>query len=289
MEQWTTQRLLTWITGFLTEKAVDAPRLSAEMLLSHVLDCRRIDLYTHFDRIVDPDRLAALRAIVKRAGEHEPIAYLVGRTEFYSLSIRVTCDCLIPRPETEMLVEHAIDFLRARPGTQDVLDLCTGSGCIAVAVAKNCPDCRVVATDISDAALAVAAENVTAHNLTGRVRLLCGDLFEPIIAGLDAARFDLITCNPPYVAQAEYEKLDRNVRDYEPAQALLAGPDGLDIYRRIAADVGQYLRPAAALILETSPATAQAVTQLLQQNGLFASIQTYKDPARRERVIVSRR
>ena len=137
MEIWTIKKLLEWVTGYFEEKGVDSPRLSAELLLCYVLGLERIQLYTLYDRVVDPQQLAQLRALVKQAGEHEPVAYLVGRCEFYSLPLTITPDCLIPRPETEHLVEKAILFLRQREGTQQVLDLCTGSGCIAAAIAKN--------------------------------------------------------------------------------------------------------------------------------------------------------
>ncbi|NLH18260.1 MAG: peptide chain release factor N(5)-glutamine methyltransferase, partial [Phycisphaerae bacterium] len=240
MEVWTIQKLLGWMVEYFGVKGVDSPRFSAELLLAHVLGWKRIELYTHFNAAVGAQRLAELRGLVKRAGEHEPIAYLVGATEFYSMTIRVSRDCLIPRPETEGLVERAIDFLRRRSGEQQVLDLCTGSGCIAVAIAKNHPTANVMATDICEKALSVAAENMRAHGLEDRVRLLAGDLFEPVIAGLDAARFDLIVSNPPYVSASEYEKLDRNVRDYEPKKALDGGADGLDVYRRIAARAAEF-------------------------------------------------
>ncbi|MHC5093960.1 MAG: peptide chain release factor N(5)-glutamine methyltransferase, partial [Planctomycetota bacterium] len=223
MEIWTIKKLLEWVTGYFDEKGVDAPRLSAELLLCHVVGLERIQLYTLYDRVVDGQPLAQLRALVKRASEHEPIAYLVGRCEFYSLPLTITPDCLIPRPETENLVEKAISFLRSRSGAQHVLDLCTGSGCIAAAIAKNVTDVQVVATDISDAALKVAAENIEKLKLGDTVKLLCGDLFDPIIEGLDDGRFDVVVSNPPYVSAAEYDELDKNVKAYEPPGALLAG------------------------------------------------------------------
>ena len=145
MQTWTIQKLLNWITEYLTSKGIDSPRLSAELLLSDVLAMKRIELYTQFDKAVARQQLDSLHDLVKRAGQNEPIAYLVGKTEFYSLEINVTPDCMIPRPETELLVERAIEFLRIRPGTQYVCDLCTGCGCIAVAIAKNYPDARIIA------------------------------------------------------------------------------------------------------------------------------------------------
>jgi len=289
MQTWTIQKLLNWVTEYLTVKGIDSPRLSAELLLSGVLAMERIELYTQFDRPVAKQQLDRLHDLVKRAGQQEPIPYLVGKTEFYSLELNVTPDCMIPRPETELLVERAIEFLRARPGTQFVCDLCTGSGCIAVAIAKNFPDARIIATDICDAALAVAAGNVEKHQLKDQVTLLCGDLFDPIVPQLDVNEFDLIVCNPPYVSTAEYEKLDKNVKDYEPKVALFAGVDGLDIYRRIIEKADQFLKPDAALILEIGYAQGQAVRQLLEQTGAFAEIKIEKDLHNNDRIAIAKK
>ncbi|MBE0534320.1 MAG: peptide chain release factor N(5)-glutamine methyltransferase [Phycisphaerae bacterium] len=288
MEQWTIGKLLTWMNGYLTDKGVDAPRLSAELLLSHVLNCKRIELYTDFDRPVEAARLEQLRALVKRCAEHEPVAYLVGRCEFYSLEIRVNRSCLIPRPETELLVERAIDWLRRRPQPASVLDLCTGSGCIAVAVAKNVPECCVIATDLSDQTLSIADENVKAHGLGEHVRLLCGDLFDPL-AGLDEKSFDLIVANPPYVTSAEMETLDRNVKDYEPTPALHGGVDGLDVYRRIADQVGPFLKANGALMLEIGYTQGPAVRALLEATALFAEVTVEKDHASHDRIVTANR
>jgi len=328
MQTWTIQKLLNWVTEYLTSKGIDSPRLSAELLLISVLAMKRIELYTQFDSPVAKQQLDRMHDLVKRAGRHEPIAYLVGKTEFYSLEINVTPACMIPRPETELLVERAIEFLRARPvrdssmgntllrqfcrtngartGTQYVCDLCTGSGCIAVAIAKNYPDARIIATDICDAALAVAAGNVEKHQLKERITLLCGDLFDPIVSGLapdsrnrgldvdklvpDSDRgFDLIVCNPPYVSTAEYEKLDKNVKDYEPKVALFAGVDGLDIYRRIIKKADRFLKPDAALMLEIGYAQGRAVKELLGQTGSFAEIKIEKDLHNNDRIATAQK
>ena len=242
MQNWTTQKVLNWITEHFTEKGIDSPRLSAELLLAHVLAMKRIELYTHFDKSVSRVDLDRLHDLVKRAAQHEPIAYLTGRKEFYSLEFDITQACLIPRPETELLVQKAIEFLRARTGPQYVCDLGTGSGCIAVAIAKNCPGVQIIATDISEEALSVAASNVKKHDLESQIMLLCGDLFEPIVPQLDVSKFDLIVCNPPYVTEQEYETLEANVKGYQPKIALHAGTDGLDIYRRIAEKAEQFLK-----------------------------------------------
>ena len=287
MEIWTIKKLLEWVTGYFEEKGVDAPRLSAELLLCHVLVLERIQLYTLYDRVVDGQQLAQLRQFVKRASEHEPIAYLVGRCEFYSLPLSITPDCLIPRPETENLVEKAISFLRNRSGSQHVLDLCTGSGCIAAAIAKNVTDSQIVATDISDAALKVAAENIEKLKLADKVKLLCGDLFDPIIEGLDDGRFDLIVSNPPYVSEAEYDGLDKNVKEYEPSIALLAGTDGLDIYKRIAKRVNGFLKPDGILMMETGYAQGLAVHDLLEKTDTFKTITIEKDFANNDRIAIA--
>ena len=300
MEEWTIQKLLNWVTEYLKTKGIDSPRLSAELLLSHVLGLKRIELYTQFNKVVVEEELSQLRELVKRAGKHEPIAYLTGKKEFYSLEFDITKDCLIPRPETELLVERAIEFLRTRSdspremmaspisrGEQLVCDLCTGCACVAVAIARNFADCRLVATDISDAALAVAEQNVTKHGLTNRLKLLKGDLFEPIIPGLGTAKFDLIVCNPPYVSDSEFSKLANNVKDFEPKLALAAGPDGLDIIKRIIAQAGPFLKPAAALMLEIGNNQGAAVRNLLENSGNFTAITIEKDYSNLDRLAVA--
>jgi len=288
-DAWTIQKLLKWVTEYLAAKGIESPRLSAELLLSHVLELKRIELYTQFNKQVSQHQLDKLHDLVKRAGLNEPIAYLTGKTEFYSLELEITADCMIPRPETELLVQRAIEYLRTRSGVQYVCDLCTGSGCIAVAIAKNYPDARVIATDISAAALEVAARNVEKHRLNERVRLLCGDLFEPIIKQLDVNQFDLIVCNPPYVSTAEYEKLDKNVKDYEPEFALLAGADGMDVYRKIFEKVDGFLRPGTALMLEIGYAQGPAVKEMLEQTGAFAEIKIEKDFHDNDRIVIARK
>jgi release factor glutamine methyltransferase len=287
MADWTIQKLLNWVVEYFTNKGIKSPRLSAELLLSHVLGLKRIELYTQFDKIVAKQQLDELHELVERAGLHEPVAYLTGKTEFYSLQLEVSPDCMIPRPETELLVERAVEFLRLRSGIQFVCDLCTGCGCIAVAIARNFRDARIIATDISDAALRIAAANVERHGLKDRIKLLQGDLFEPVVPQLDVKGFDLIVCNPPYVSSSEFEKLDKNVRNYEPRLALFAGQDGLDIYRRICRQFDKFLKPDAALMLEIGYAQGQAVKELLEQTGIFADIKVEKDCNKNDRIVIA--
>jgi len=310
MQTWTIQKLLNWITEHLTEKGIDSPRLSAELLLSHVLNMKRIELYTQFDKLVTRQQLDRLHDLVKQAGQYEPIAYLTGKTEFYSLQFDVSPDCMIPRLETELLVERAIEFLRTRPvrnstmrnmtqkeqvsngartDKQFVCDLCTGCGCIAIAIAKNFPNADIIATDISDAALNIAAQNVEKHKLQDHIKLLCGDLYDPLIPQLDISKFDLIVCNPPYTTAAEFESLDKNIKAFEPRIALYAGEDGLDVYRRIIEKVDQFLKPDAALMLEIGYAQGQAVKEMLEQAGCFSKITIEKDYHNNDRIVTATR
>ena len=194
---------------------------------------------------------------------------------------------MIPRPETELLAERVIEFLRTRDGTQFVCDLCTGSGCIAVAIAKNYPNAHIIATDICDESLAVANENVKKHKLKNKITLLCGDLFDPVMPQLDVEKFDLIVCNPPYVSSAEYEKLDKNIKDYEPKIALFAGVDGLDIYRRIIEKADEFLKADAALMLEIGYAQGPAVRELLEKTDAFTEIKIEKDLHNNDRIAIA--
>jgi release factor glutamine methyltransferase len=287
MSDWTIQKLLNWTAEYFKDKKLDAPRLSAELLLSHILAMKRIELYTQFDKPVAKPQLDKLHNLVKRAGQNEPVAYLIGKTEFYSLEIIVSPACLIPRPETELLAERAIEFLRGRTGKQFVCDLCTGSACIAVAIAKNFANADIIATDICDAALKVAAENIQKYQLNSRVKLLCGDLFEPIVPHLDIEKFDLLVCNPPYVSAGEFEILAQNVKDYEPKQALFAGEDGLDVYRRIAEKADAFLKPDGALMLEIGYSQGRSVSELLEHANCFRHITIEKDFNNNDRVITA--
>ena len=289
MPDWTIQKLLTWITEYFTDKKVDSPRLSAELLLASTLSMSRIELYTQFDKIVPQDKLDYLRRLVKQASQNEPVAYLIGKTEFYSIELDVTADCLIPRPETELLVEMAVDFLRKRAGKQLVCDLCTGCGCIAVAVAKNFANADIIATDISEAALKVTEKNVEKYKLSDRIKLLLGDLFDPLIEQIDAAKFDLIVCNPPYVSRPDYQSLEKNVKDFEPQQALYGGDDGLDVYRKIALKVDDFLKPDAGLILEIGCGQGQAVRELLEKTSVFSDIKIEKDFQNNDRIVIARK
>ncbi len=278
--------MLNWTEEHFSRHNVDAPRLAAELLLAHCLGCGRIDLYTRFDVQPRPQERAAYRQLVARAAAHEPVAYLVGQKEFYSLSFNVSPDVLIPRPETELLVTTAIEHLRSldRPG--QMWDIGTGSGCIAVAVAHQVPNAKVLATDISSAAIAIAAENAGAGHVADRVRCLQADLFPPPAESPLVGLFDVITANPPYVADGE--SLTKEVA-HEPPLALRAGPDGLTTLRKIIAEAPCHLIQGGILAIEFGCGQADAVRNLIVASGAFAEPRILRDHQQIERSAVAHR
>jgi len=277
-EAWTPLRLIAWTQGFFAKGGVDAPRLTAEILLAHALSCDRVRLYLDFDKPLGAPELAAFRELVRRRAAGEPTAWLTGRREFLGHVFRVDPLVLVPRPETELLVEAAIALL---PQEGTLLDLCTGSGCIAISAALARPDARVVATEISTEALAVARENAAA--LGAAVEFLEGDLYGPVAAG---ERFDLIVSNPPYVPAGEIEGLSREVRR-EPRIALDGGKDGLDVIRRIVSCAPSRLRPDGLLVIEMHETHAEPLPALCLAAG-FAEAVVHRDLAALPRWVVAR-
>jgi release factor glutamine methyltransferase len=284
-EEWTVRRVLDWTTGHLKEHGSDTPRLDAEILLAHARGCKRIELYTRFDEPLTDAQRAVMRDLAKRRAKSEPVAYLVGHREFFSLDFRVTPDVLIPRPDTETLVVELLDAARAVEAPR-VLDLGTGSGCIAIAAAVNQPSARITATDVSEKALAIARENAQTHSVADRIRFLQGDLFAPLEAG---EQFEVIASNAPYIADHERETLQNDVRRYEPHTALFAGPTGTEILFRIIDGAASRLVPAGALILEISPEQAAAVRARIESNGAYEEVRVIKDSAGLTRVVRARK
>jgi len=282
---WTVGRLLTWTTDWLGTKGAEAPRLDAEVLLAHVRGCPRIALYTAFDTPVADAERGRFRELVKRRGEGEPVAYLVGSREFFSLPFTVTKDVLIPRPETEGLVVRTIDLLKDAAAPR-IIDVGTGSGAIAVTLAKQLPRAMIVATDISPAALAVAKANAERHGVADRIEFVeCDLLADPRTAG----PWDVIVSNPPYVREDEYPALPRDVREHEPKSALVAGPTGAEIVARLAAEAAERLAPGGWLLVEIGPSTvAAAEAAIAAQPGLTAG-PTLKDMAGLPRIVQARR
>jgi release factor glutamine methyltransferase len=290
-EQWTVRRLLEWTTPFFTRKDVDAPRLSAELLLAHVLSVPRLKLYTDYDRPLSDDDLATYKSLVRRAAEHEPIAYLTNRAFFFGLEFEVTRDVLIPRPDTETIVENVLQLNRHQPGMEAprILDLCTGSGCLAVALAHHLKSANVLAIDISPTAVDVARRNVQRHNLADRVVVEQGDLFDGLKNVVDPQPFDLIVSNPPYVPSPAIRDLDRNVRDYEPRLALDGGVDGLSIIRRILSRATDHLKPAGRLYIEMQFDQAESLLALAAEQKHLDDVKILKDQSARDRVLTARR
>ena len=287
---WTIGRLLSWTTEFLERQGVDDPRLSAEVLLAHAAKCRRIDIYARFEHILDAESLARFRDSVKRAGNHEPIAYLVGEKEFFSLRFHVTPDVLIPRAETEELVECVIDLCRQNAVEAPRLwDLGTGSGCIAIAVLSQLPSATCLATDASMAALEVSKRNAERHKVQDRMTVLQADQLALPIGVLREGGIHVLMCNPPYIPTAQIATLDRAVRDFEPRSALTDESDGLSFYRRIADESSQFLAKAGHVAVEIGDGTGAAVLQIMTSRG-FAHVQTRKDrTVGKERVLVFRK
>jgi release factor glutamine methyltransferase len=288
---WNVRRLLEWTTPFFTRKGIDSPRLCAELLLAHVLGVPRIKLYTDYDRAVTPERLTEYRELVKRAAEDEPVAYLTGKAHFFSLEFQVTRDVLIPRPDTETLVEHVIQLIRRKtsPDSARVLDLCTGSGCIAAAIAYHVKTAVVVATEISPAAAALARQNLEKLGLNERVRVEQGDLFQALENLVDRHPFDFIVSNPPYIPTAQIQNLDRSVRDYEPIGALDGGLDGLSLHRRILREGASRLSPDGHVLLEIAFDQADLARQIFVDYPEFAEVKVLKDHAGNDRVVTARR
>ncbi len=291
-ESWTVRRLLEWTTGFFQRKQVDSPRLSAELLLGHVMALPRIQLYTNYERAVGETELERFRELVRRAGEQEPIAYLTGKAPFFNLELLVDRGVLIPRPDTETLVENVLQMARRTVGLEHarVLDLCTGSGCIVLAILERLKGASAVATDLSDKAVQVASANAAKLGLSDRVRILTGDLYEPISAQGDIADvqpFDLIVSNPPYIPSGDIAKLDRNVRDYEPHEALDGGEDGLAFHRRILAGAADRLAVGGRIYLEIQFNQGEAVGGLMAATKGLKEIRVLKDYAGHDRVVTA--
>lgn len=292
-EPWTVRRVLSWMTQHFSERGCETPRLDAEILLAHILGCPRIQLYVQYERpLTDSDR-ARLRELVKRRSALEPVAYLVGHREFFGLDFRVTPEVLIPRPDTETLVLALLDRLRGISPAERLdfpsaalIELGIGSGAISVAAAVQLPSLTVHAVDISPAAVEVARENAARHEVGDRVTCYEGDLFSPLPADLQV---EAIVSNPPYVRQADLERLDADVRDHEPRQALDGGIDGLDVARRIMSESSRFLKPGGLMLLELSPDNIRQAEEFLDSQGVYEKIQILKDTGGRERVLSARK
>jgi release factor glutamine methyltransferase len=314
-------------TGFLDKKNVESPRLQTELLLAHLLKMPRMKLYLNFDRVLTAAETDALRESIRRRGQREPLQHITGFASFCGHEIIVNRNVLVPRPETELLAELGWQFINqaaipagipgsgtaiGRPSRNvlTVLDFCTGSGCIAIALAAKCPQAKIVATDISTAALALAGENAAKNLVAGRIEFLAGDGFaalvnsengnasEPQNNPEDASRdrsphqlqdlprlFDLIISNPPYIPSAEIATLDPEVRDFDPGLALDGGPDGLDFYRRLATDASPFLKREGKIMLEFGEGQTEAIKKIFEDEKWVVEA-VKEDYSQRARILI---
>lgn len=291
-ETWTLGRLLTWTTDYLRQHGADSPRLDAEVLLAFAVGCQRIQLYTRFDEVAKDDVRTKFRELVKERAEGKPVAYLVGKREFYSLPFRVTPDVLIPRPETEFLVIALADRIKQRlatPAAADpakILDVGTGSGILAICAARESSIAKITAVDISGAALDVARQNAADLGVAERIEFLNSDLLESIPASRE---WDFVLSNPPYLAEHELAETARDVRDFEPRHALVAGPHGDEIYARLIPQAAERLKPGGWLLMEISPQLDTRVRELLALDNRWDVVEVTKDLGQRARVVQARR
>ena len=272
-ERWTVLKVLQWTTEYFGLKGIDQPRASAEVLLAHVLGLERIQLYLNFDRPLAADELAAYRDSIRRRAAREPTQYITGKQEFWSLELEVTPAVLIPRPETELLVEKALELVK--DSSKRVLDLGTGSGAIAIALTHECRAVRVIATDASCAALLVARRNASRHGVHDRIAFVATDLFRGFSSS--SPPFDVIISNPPYVSEKELPQLAPEILRYEPKAALLAGPQGLAVIRRIIGDASAYLKEGGSLLLEIGAGQAEIMRAELSGDSFMDHFEFIRD------------
>ena len=277
-QPWTVRRVLGWTTQHFDRLGLDSPRLTAELLLAHVLRTSRVRLYTDLDRPLEATELAAYRGLIARRAAGEPTSYLTGTREFYGRTFAVDPRVLVPRPETELLVEAVLQAV-PRDAEVRVLDLCTGSGCVGITLALERPRARVLATDSSPGAVEVARANAAALGAAERFEARLGDLLAPV-EGEDP--FDVVVANPPYVPTGELPTLSPEVRR-EPPLALDGGRDGLDVVRRIAAEAPRRLVPGGLVALEIGDGQGPAVHSLLEAVG-YGSVRIERDLARHDRL-----
>lgn len=280
-ETWTIRKVVRWSEGDFATRGIASPRLDSELLVAHALGIDRVKLYMDLDRPLLPAELATVRELVMRRRKREPIAYILGRREFWGRAFEVSPAVLIPRPETETLVERALALLPLDREAR-VVDLCTGSGCVGITLAAERPLVTAVLTDLSAAALAVAARNAEKHRVTARLELREGDLFAALREG---ERFAVITANPPYLAERELAECAPDVREHEPRMALVAGPNGDEILARVAAGARAHLEPGGCVLSEIGAGQGPRARALYTDAGL-RDVELLVDLAGLDRVVV---
>ncbi|MGJ8636342.1 MAG: peptide chain release factor N(5)-glutamine methyltransferase [Phycisphaerales bacterium] len=302
-QTWTTRKLLGWMNDAFVQKDLDSPRRMAEMLMAHVLGTERLKLYMDPDRPASPLELDTLRGLVKRALNHEPIQYLVGEESFFTMRFKVDQRVLIPRPSTQTIVEEILQHSRANLDDHTlrdsdagrgimIADICTGSGCIAAALAKHLPGCRVIATDISQDALDCAKENLELHDLTERVELIQGNLLEPILkhpVASSVGSFRYIASNPPYIPDDEWDAVEANVKDHEPTIALRANDDGMEFVNPLIEHAPPLLAQGGLLLIELATARTAQALERAKAHPMLTKARIVKDSDGMDRVLIATR
>jgi release factor glutamine methyltransferase len=283
-ESWTILRMILWSAEYLKNKGVETGRLDAEWLLAAALGVDRLQLYLKYDRPLSSEEREAFKPLLRRRAGREPLQYIIGRTGFRELELKTDPRVLIPRPETEVLVQEVLDWASA--GAESVWDMGTGAGAVALSLAVEGTWTRVVATDVSPEALSVAADNAERYDLGGHVEFREGSLFEPLEEG---ERFDVIVSNPPYIAEGEKGELQPEVRDWEPPEALFAGEDGLDVIRQLVAGAPKHLLSGGLLALECGLGQAEGIAADVQATGAFGAVRIRADLTGRPRFVTAER
>lgn len=289
-KDWTVTQAFFWAGKYLASHDIPAPLAEAEYLLAYVLKCNKDDIVLLHDRVLQEDEIKRFKKVIDRRVKREPSQHIIGEEEFWGLTFKVTKDVLIPRSETQYLVKEALKEARAHEpeAGKQIIDLCTGSGCIAVCMAVQLKNSKIYAVDISDKALAVARENARRHGADKRIIFLEGDLYNPIEPlGLEG-KIDIILSNPPYVSKKMRDILQPEIKLYEPMLALAGGEDGFDFYRRIIPESAKYLKPGGFLILEIGYGQLDGVISLIEQEKLYKGIEVKKDFAEIDRVVKTR-
>jgi release factor glutamine methyltransferase len=288
----TISNILKWAIATLKEAGIDSPGINADTLLSFVLSCDRTRLYTNPDEIISDADINWYKELINERIRHVPLQYITRHVEFMSLDFFVNEHVLIPRPETEILVETVLENAHDKQYSNrkiTIMDIGTGSGNIAVSLAKNLSNVEIYASDISQEALEIAKENVQRHKVVDKVHLLHGDLSGAFISHIDQGNVDFIVSNPPYVSESEWKNLEPELKDHEPREALVAGEDGLCFYRRIIRDASDWLIPDGYLVIEIGETQADTIIMLMESEGHYGDIEIIKDLQGKERIISARR
>ncbi|RLB12649.1 MAG: peptide chain release factor N(5)-glutamine methyltransferase [Deltaproteobacteria bacterium] len=278
----TIKDILASSTQYLKNKDIDNPRLTAEILLSFVLGVERQTLYINYHKKLDKEVIQNYCSLIQRRIRGEPIQYIIGKKEFWALEFDVSPSVLIPRPETEILVEHAIMAIKDTKGAH-ILDLGTGSGVIAITMAKELPDAKIWALDISMEAIGVAIHNAKKHGVLNSIRFIRGDLWEPLRC-MDL-QFHLIVTNPPYIPREDYEQLPKEIKDWEPRIALNGGAGGLSLIKRIIKEAANFLLPNGSIFIEMSPQQVNSAIELLKKTNRFHSVEGITDYSHQLRIV----